>query len=141
MTPAQLETTNLWLTVIAIASIVQMLLFAIAGAVIYLAYRRATRQIEAFQRLHLQPVVEKLNTVLDETREVLDRVKTADDTVRRVIDRTADTVQRVAWAARSRMWPVLGLFRGVRAAVAQLSGQSQTRLETRTPGPDGRVRS
>lgn len=140
MTPT-LETTNVWLTVIALVSIVQLVLFVIAGVVAYRVYRNTTRQIETFQRVHLEPLVGKIDTVLDETREVLDRVKTADDTVRRVIDRTGDTVQRVASMARWRIWPVIGFIRGVKAAVSQLSGHSPPRLAPRTSGPDVRVRS
>src|SRR5688572_17102858 len=96
VTTPTLETTNLWLTVIALVSIGQLMLFVIAGVIAYRVYRNTTRQIETFHRLQLEPVVGKINTVLDETREVLDRVRTADDTVRRVIDRTGDTVQKVA---------------------------------------------
>jgi hypothetical protein len=79
--------------------------------------------------------------VLDDASDVLDRVKAADDGVRRALDRTSATVQRVASAAGSRFWPVVGVIRGVRAAVASLSGGTRPRLPAGTTSADVRMRS
>lgn len=139
--PPDLGTTNLWLTVIAIASIVQLLLVIVGGIAAYRIYRQSVRQIVEFQQQELGPMMRRLSVVLDDASDVLERVKSADDGVRRALDRTSATVQRVAWAAGSRMWPVVGVIRGVRAAIARLAGDRRSRLETATSSADGRMRS
>lgn len=140
MTPNDLGTTNLWLSVIAAASIAQLLLMLIVSIAAYRLYRQTTRQVETFHHQQLDPAMRRLTAVLDEASEVLDRVKAADDGVRRALDLTSATVQRVAAVASSRVWPVFGLIRGVRAAVATLAGRAQPRLESRTARADVRVR-
>lgn len=137
---ADLGTTNFWLTLIAIASFGQLTLLLVGGVVAYRAWRGMSARLDGVQR-QLDPVLGRVNAVLDEARDVLDRVKRADDGVRRALDRTGATVQRVAWVARSRAWPVLGIIRGLRAALARFSQQSHPRLEPRTTSPDIGVRS
>ena len=100
--PPDLGTTNLWLTVIAIASIVQLLLVIVGGIAAYRIYRQSVRQLVEFQQQELGPMMRRLSVVLDDASDVLGRVKSADDGVRRALDRTSATVQRVAWAAGSR---------------------------------------
>jgi hypothetical protein len=139
--PLDSGTTNIWLTVIAVASIAQLLLLLIISIAVYRFYRQTARQIEVFHQQQLDPAIRRLQAVLDEASDVLERVKAADDDVRHVLDRTSATVQRVASVAGSRVWPVIGLIRGVRAAVASLSGRSRPRLESRMASADVRMRS
>ena len=139
--PTDLGTTNLWLTVIAIASIVQLLLLIVGGVAMFRIYRQTTRRVEEFQQQELAPMMRRLSVVMDDASDVLGRVKSADDGVRRALDRTSATVQRVAWAAGSRMWPVVGVIRGVRAAIARLAGDRRPRLETAASSANVRMRS
>jgi hypothetical protein len=132
--PADLGTTNFWLTLIAVASLGQLALLTVGGVVVYRAWRGMSERLDDFQRRQLDPVIGRLNAVLDDARDALDRARRADDGVRRVLDRTGATVQRAAWAARSRLWPVLGMIRGVRAALARFSQPSHPRLEQRPSG-------
>jgi hypothetical protein len=125
VTEPLLDTTNFWLAVIAMIGLVQLQLLAIAGVVLYGAYRDLTGRIEAFQQQQLQPLTARINAVLDDARDVLDRVKAADDGMRRALDRTGSTVRHVAGLARSRLWPVLGLLRGVKAAAAHFTRRSR----------------
>jgi hypothetical protein len=134
-------TTNLWLAVIAVVSVFQLVLLLIVSVAAYRLYRRTTQQIETFHQLQVDPAIRRLNAVLDDAGDVLDRVKAADDGVRRAIDRTNATVQRVASVAGSRVWPVIGLVRGVRAAVKTLASRSRPRLESGTARADVRMRS
>lgn len=136
MATLDLGTTNFWLTLIAIASLGQFVLLIGMGLVAYRAWRTMSQRLDDFQRLQLDPVMGRVNAVLDDAREVIDRVRRADDGVRRALDRTGAAVQWAAWAARSRAWPVVGIIRGVRAALARFSQHSHSRLEHRATGPD-----
>jgi hypothetical protein len=132
--PPDLGTTNFWLMLIAVASLGQLALLIVGGVVAYRSWRGMSQRLDDFQRRQLDPVIGRLNAVLDDARDALDRARRADDGVRRVLDRTGATVQRAAWAARSRLWPVLGMIRGVRAALARFSQPSHPRLEQRPSG-------
>jgi hypothetical protein len=139
--PADLGTTNLWLSVMAIASIAQLLLLIIGGVAAYRLYQQTIRQVEAFQHQELAPVMRRLTVVLEDASDVLGRVKTADDGVRHALDRTSATVQRAARVAGSRFWPVVGVIRGVRAAIGHLAGDRQSRLGAGTSAADVQMRS
>jgi hypothetical protein len=108
---------TVWLGIIAVASALQVLLLtgaAVAGA---MAYRRATDSADRLRREALDPVVRRLNAVLDDLHEVAGRVQSADDQVRDVVSRTTDRVGQAASIVGARLWPVLGIARGLRAAL------------------------
>jgi len=108
------------LAVIGVASIVQVTL--VLGAIVagVLAYRRATRATDDLRRDVLDPLVQRVNTVLADFHDVAGRVQAADDQVRDAMTRTARGVGHASAAVATKVWPVLGLARGVWAAVNAL---------------------
>lgn len=108
---------TVWLAIIAVASALQVLLLvgaAIAGA---MAYRRAADSAGQLRRETLDPVIRRLNAVLDDLHEVAGRVQSADDQVRDAVSRTAGRVGQAAAVVGARFWPVFGVARGLRAAL------------------------
>ena len=108
-------TTNAWLAIIAISSLVQLALVIglLIGAV-------------RFQRRAEHALAE----VKSEVHDAVDRVRRADDAVRQVMQRAgsaASTVVNVASLASRRAWPVFGLVNAVRAGASALFGRDGRR--------------
>ena len=104
---------TVWLAVIAIASVLQVLLLAGAAVAAAVGYRRAAESLTSLRQQTLAPVVQRVNTVLDDVHQVAGRVQQADEQVRDAAGR----VGQAAVAVGTRFWPVLGIARAVRAAV------------------------
>ena len=82
MTFNDLGTTNVWLALIAISSVVQLLMVVglLVGAVRF--SRRVEKTIERINLEHLAPLAARAHHVIDQAEEVIARVRTVDDSVR-----------------------------------------------------------
>jgi len=121
---------TVWLAVIGIASALQVLL--VLGAIVagVIAYRRTTRAVDDLRREALDPVLQRVNTVLDDFHDVAGRVQAADDQVRSAVTQTARGVGHAAAVVGARFWPVVGVARGAWAAFNALRDRYR-------PGPVG----
>ncbi len=130
---------TLWLAIIAVASLVQVAMIAGAALGALIIYRRTTLAIELLRQEQLQPLVQRLNTVLDDLHDVAGRVKSADDQMRDVVSRTADRVGHAtalvgAALAGGKFLPLLGVLRGVWAVIGSVRnrfGGRQPRVASR----------
>ncbi len=98
-------TTNTWLALIAVVSVVQL---AIVVAVLIGAMRfyRKTAGV--------------LEEVRGEVREAVDRVRRADDAVRNVMHKAGAAAGTVALLTTRRAWPLIGIVQAVRAGAGSL---------------------
>lgn len=112
-----------WLAIIAVATAIQVTVILAAGLVMFMLYRRTTQAIERIEQRHLEPLMARITATIDEVKDVVVRVQDADDKVRHVLSRTSETATDVAHAVRVRVSPVMGLGRGVWAAIASFRGQ------------------
>ena len=96
MPSADLATTNVWLAVIAITSVVQLLivLALLVGALRF--YRRLEKTVGDITEKHIAPVSARAHEVIDEIEDVMARVRTFDDDVRRTISRGTGSILRAA---------------------------------------------
>lgn len=101
-------TTNAWLAVIAVATVLQL---GCMLAVLIAAWRFYDRADHALDELR------------ENVRDVVNRVRSADDAVRNAVRKTGQTAAFVAAMSRRRAWPVIGLARAARVAVATLFRQ------------------
>lgn len=131
MPSADLGTTNIWLALIAISSVVQLLIVVGLFIAAVRFYRRIEQTVDRIKQEHIAPVSERAHKVIDEVEDVMARVRTIDDDVRRTITRVGDGVGVATSAVRDKFWPVLGLLRGLKAGIATLA---------RNPEPAPRVR-
>jgi hypothetical protein len=144
--PTDLDTTNTWLAVLAITSVVQTLLLLGIAAVAWHAVRKASAAAEQLERRHLAPLSERVREVSTRVtevagyvQEVMTRVRRADDAVRAQLGRL-DTAAHVAGhALGARVWPVVGLSRAVAAAVRALSSRSPSTSVSSDPARVARV--
>jgi hypothetical protein len=127
----KLDTTNIWLAIIALVSLFEFLLIVIAGVMAYVAYRRTTTAMRRLELEHVVPMAAKVKLALDEIHDLSDRVQRADDKVRRVVSRVEDVASHVSTVA-TNAWPVIGTWRAVSAGVsALLRRRGAARLSSR----------
>ncbi len=118
MASADLGTTNVWLALIAVSSVVQLLIVLGIAISAFRFYKRMENTAERIAHDHIEPVSARAHKVIDEIEDVMTRVRTFDDDVRRTITRVGDGVGLATTAVRGRLWPVVGLLRGLRAGLS-----------------------
>ena len=120
MPPADLGTTNVWLALIAIASILQLLI--VIGLLIgsYRLFRRLEKSVDRISDELIAPVSVRAHKFLDEAEDLMARARSFDDGVRRTLSRVGDGVDVASAVMKTRFWPVIGLLRGVKAGLSTL---------------------
>jgi len=90
----------------------------------FIAYRRVMKLVDDVEARHIQPVVARVNGVLDNLKSVTETVKDetdrVDHAIRSTVDRVDATAQRVRTNVRVKTSRVVGFVRGVRAALEAL---------------------
>lgn len=115
-----LDTTNFWLAVIAIVSVIQIFALAVGAWFSYHLYLKTTRvanELEARYLMPLSTLNTRVNRFLDEAEDLAERVKDADSAVRNRIKHVADAGNVAVAAVRARSWPIVGILRGLRVAM------------------------
>jgi hypothetical protein len=128
MTSADLATTNTWLAIIAIASLVQSLVIIGLVVAVFRLVGRTESAVEEVKREYLEPIATRTNKVIGEVEDALARFRSMDDRVSGAINRTSEGLSVVAGVAKRRFWPVVGVVRGLRAiagAIAERRRQSE----------------
>lgn len=110
MTPEGLGTTNVWLAILAISSLVQLLM--VVGLLVgtFLFYRRIEATVNRIKQEQIAPVTARAHKVIDEVEHAMARFRSI-----------GEGVGNAATAVSTRLWPVIGLARGVRAGLAALT--------------------
>jgi hypothetical protein len=125
-----LQTTNLWLAVIAITGVVQMAMtLAVAYSVTTLV-RRAQRAIDVAVA-DTRPLVRQVSAALDDMSDLVERTRRAEASVTAMVDRVGTTVDHVKTIALTKVWPAVGIARGLRAAAAALRERRQRKFNDR----------
>jgi uncharacterized protein YoxC len=111
-----LTTTNVWLGILAIVSLLEFLMIVVAGLLGYKLYKQVTTTIETMERVHIAPLRARVDGILDEVQAVTDKVKHAQESVTEALKQVAGTGTMVAGAVKSRTWPIIGIIQGLRTA-------------------------
>ncbi len=88
-----LETTNFWLAVIAIVSVIQIFVLVAGAWFSYHLYVKTTKvanELEARYLMPLSTLNTRVNRILDEAEDIAGRVKDAESAVRNGIRHVAD---------------------------------------------------
>lgn len=135
-----LETTNFWLAVMAIVSVIQILALVGGAWFSYHLYVKTTRVASELESRYLMPLNTRVNRILDEAEDIAGRVKDAETAVRNRIRHVADSGNVAVAAVRARSWPLVGILRGVRVAMDVLfDNWPPPRRAHSTPGTAGRA--
>jgi hypothetical protein len=115
---ADLTTTNVWLAVLAIVSLLEFLMICAAGLMGYRLYKKAMLTLESVERVHIAPLHARADAVLDEVQRITDKVRHAQDSVSDAFKHVAGTGNAVAWAVKARTWPIIGVLQGLKTAAS-----------------------
>jgi len=124
-----------WLVIIGVCSLMQTLLTLVLLGAAWKRWRRAEEAIEAFQRDQLAPALAKIDHIAAEVQEVIGRVRRVDDQVRGALAGASDVVSGLARQATHRVWPVLGVINGLRAAASSMFTRRTSQSRQPPPRP------
>lgn len=120
----QLETTNLFLGIMAAVSVLQALVLIGAGIAGFMAYRKVMALVNTLEEQHVAPTMGRVNTILDDVKvvsvKVREEAERVDHAIHTTIDRVDDTVDRVRWNVRARTSRIVGIVRGARVAIESM---------------------
>jgi hypothetical protein len=124
----QLGTTNLFLGMIAVVSVLEALLLIGSGVALYLVYRKVSALLAVLDERHVAPAMARVNMILDDVKDVSGTVKAeaqrVDRAVRTTMDRVDDTADRVRSNVRAKTGRVVGIIRGARVAIETMLGST-----------------
>jgi hypothetical protein len=118
---SELATTNVFLGIMAVVSVLEALLVIGVGIGGFLAYRRVMTLVNTLEERHVAPAMGRVTAILDDVKGVSTRVREeterVDQAIHTTMDRVDDTVDRVRLNVRARTSRIVGMVRGARAAL------------------------
>ena len=114
------STIPVWLSLIAIASLLQVTMLIVAVVVVARTARRVQALATEVRRDQITPLVARAHHAIDDVQDVVARVRTYDDDIRRAVNRAGDRVHQVSDLMRAGSSPFIGLVRGAGAAFSVL---------------------
>jgi hypothetical protein len=131
-----LGTTNTFLGIMAVVSVLEALLLIGVGVGGFMMYRRLMQLVADLESRQIAPLREKVDGILGDVKAVTARVSQQTERVNHAIsgtmDRVDETAHRVKGSMHDRVNQVVGVARGIRAVVASFTG-SHTRHEPPAP--------
>jgi hypothetical protein len=119
-----LGTTNIFLGIMAVVSVLEGLLIIGLGLGGYLLYRKVTELVQGLEQRQVAPAMARVTGILDDVKVVTTRVKDeadrVDQAIHRTMDRVDDTADRVRSNVREKTSRIVGLMRGVRVALESM---------------------
>ncbi|MBA2304143.1 MAG: hypothetical protein H0W08_16120 [Acidobacteria bacterium] len=141
MVTADLGTTNIWLAIMAIVSVLEALLLIGIGVGGFLVYRRVMQLVTDLEARQIAPIREKVDAILGDVKTVTASVSQQTERVNHAIsgtmERVDETADRVKGSVRDRVNHAVGVARGIRAIVMSVLGH-ESRHEPPAPAA-GRV--
>ena len=132
-----LSTTNMWLAILAVASLVQVLLLIGAAIAMARVVARANAAAEAVQH-QIAPLAARMSASLEDLHDLARRIQRADDEVHAAALRASETLSKATHTlgvagrmVSHRTWPVLGLVRAAQAVVSTIRTRSSRRSRDR----------
>jgi methyl-accepting chemotaxis protein len=136
MVTGDLGTTNMWLMIMAIVSVLEALLLIGMGVAGFLVYRRVMQLVNDLEVRQIEPLREKVENILVDVKAVTAQVSQQTERVNHAIsgtmDRVDETAGRVTGSVRDKINQAVGMARGIRAIVMSLLGRD-TRHEPPAP--------
>jgi hypothetical protein len=119
-----LDTTNLFLGIMAVVSVLEALLIIGAGVAGFIAYRRITNLVNGIEERQVAPAMARVNAILDDVKDVSAKLKEeaerVDQAIHSTMGRVDDTVDRMRSNVRAKTSRIVGLVRGARVALESM---------------------
>jgi len=124
--PGDLDTTNMWLAIMAIVSLLEALLLIGIGVGGFLMYRRVMQLVNDLETRQIAPVREKVDAILLDVKAVTASVNQQTERVNHAIsgtmERVDETADRVKGSVRDKVSQAVGVVQGIRAVVMSVLG-------------------
>jgi hypothetical protein len=117
--------TNTWLGIMALISLIQFLIVCAAGFLAFRMYQKAMTAIETVERLHIAPLRARADGILDEVQVMTGKLRQAQETVSEAFLHVAGTGSAVAGAVKSKTWPIVGIFQGLKSVATSIMGNGR----------------
>ena len=141
MISGDLGTTNMWLGIMAVVSLLEALLLIGVAVGGFLMYRRAMRLVNELETRQIAPLREKVDAILVDVKAVTASVNQQTQRVNHAIsgtmERVDETAGRVSGSVRDKVSQAVGVARSVRSIIMSVLGHD-TRHEPPAPAA-GRV--
>ena len=131
---ADLTWTNTWLAILAVIAAIQFLIMCAAGIMAYRMYQKAMTTIETVERLHIAPLRARVDAMLDQVQAMTDKVRHAQDSVSDALRHVTGTGSAVAGAVKSKTWPIVGIFQGLKSVASTMMGNGRHERGDRSYG-------
>ena len=119
-----LGTTNLFLGIMAVVSVLEALLVIGVGVGAYLAYSKVMTLVNGLEERQVAPAMARVNAILDDAKVVSAKVREeaerVDTAIRTTMDRVDDTADRVRSNVRAKTSRIVGIVRGARVALEHM---------------------
>jgi hypothetical protein len=119
-----LGTTNMWLAIMAIVSVLEALLLIGLGIAGFVVYRRVMQVVNDLEVRQVAPLRERVDAILADVKAVTARVSHQSERVDHAISGTMDrvdvTAERMKSSVADKINQVAGVIRGIRAAIVSL---------------------
>ena len=126
MPTGDLGTTNMWLAIMAIVSVLEALLILAIGIGGFLMYRRVMTLVNDLESRQIAPLREKVEGILVDVKAVSARLNEQTERVNHAIsgtmERVDETADRVKGSVRDKINQAVGMVRGLRAIVMSVLG-------------------
>jgi hypothetical protein len=124
MLQGNLDTTNTWLAIMAVVSVLEALLLIGLGVGGFIVYRRVMQLVNDLEVRQVAPLREKVEAILVDVKTVSSRVsqqtERVDHAISGTIHRVDDTAERVKSSVMDRVNQATGVVRAVRAVIMSL---------------------
>lgn len=119
--PTDLQTTNLWLAIGAIAIAIQTLMMLAAAFMGFRMYRKVENTMQDLETRYVQPTEARLMALMDDVQDVTARVRRVDDTIRAKLSDINGAAELAKSAVASKAWPIVGVARALDAGIRALA--------------------
>jgi uncharacterized protein YoxC len=131
---ADLTWTNTWLAILALISLVQFFIVCAAGFLAYRMYQKAMTTIETVERVHIAPLRARVDGILDQVQLMTEKVRHVQDSVTDALRHVTGTGSAVAGAVKSKSWPLVGIFQGLKSVANSVMGNGRHKQNDRPYG-------
>ena len=122
---ADLTWTNTWLGILAAISLIQFLIMCVAGVLAYRMYQKAMTTVETVERVHIAPLRARVDSLLDQVQQMTEKVRYAQESISDALHHVTGTGSAVAGAVKSKAWPLIGIFQGLKSVATTLMGNGR----------------
>ena len=122
---ADLTWTNTWLAILAVIGLIEFLIVCVAGFFAYRLYQKAMTTIETVERVHIAPLRARVDGVLDQVQLMTEKVKHVQESVSDALRHVTGTGSAVADVVKSKSWPIVGIFQGLKSVANSVMGNGR----------------